>query len=203
MPDRTTVPRAGSTVLPPLQRSQTGPQSPEQVLQFCPLFREAIQDHSPQSRFYSSAPSSEKPDRTTVPRACSTLLPPLQRIKTRSQSVKHIAQFCPFFREARQAHRPQSRLYTSAPSSENQDRTTVPKTRSTVLSPLQRNQKAAVAAWSNAARTAVVQHRGPSEDHNFHPNHRTDRFKQNFARTQKKKKNKVFRTFFLGRVHMF
>ena len=42
MPHRTTVPpRAGSTVLPPLQRSKTGPQSPGHVLQFCPLFREA------------------------------------------------------------------------------------------------------------------------------------------------------------------
>ena len=58
-PDRTTVPRACTTVLPPLQRSQTGPQSPEHVLQFCPFFREARQDHSPQSMYYSSAPSSE------------------------------------------------------------------------------------------------------------------------------------------------
>ena len=98
MPDRNTVPRACSIVLPPLQRSNTGPHSPGHVLQFCPLFREARQDHSPQGMFYSlsplqrsqtgpqfpghvlqSSPSSEKPDWTTVPRACSTALPPLQR----------------------------------------------------------------------------------------------------------------------------
>ena len=36
-------------------------------------------DHNPQNMFCSSAPSSENQDRTTVPRACSTVLPPLQR----------------------------------------------------------------------------------------------------------------------------
>ena len=83
------------TVLSPLQRSQTGPQSPEHGPQICPLFREARQDHSPQSMVYRSAPSSEKPDRTTVPRAWSTDLPPLQRSKTVQQSPGHGLQFCP------------------------------------------------------------------------------------------------------------
>ena len=72
-------PCAHSTVLSPLQRNQTGPQSPEHILQFCPLFRETRQDHSPQSTFYSSVPSAEKPDRTTVPRAHSTVLFPHQK----------------------------------------------------------------------------------------------------------------------------
>ena len=105
---------------------QTGPQSPEHVLQLCPLFREAGQDYRPQSHvlqlcllfgetrqyhspmFYSSTVSSEKPDRTTVP--CSTVLPSLQRSQTGPQS--HVLQFCL--------------------SSEKPDRTTVPC--STVLS---------------------------------------------------------------------
>ena len=48
-------------------------------------------------------------------------------------------------------------------------RTTVPpRAGSTVLPPLQRSKKAAVALWSYAARTAVGQHRGPSEGHNLH-----------------------------------
>ena len=54
------VPRARSKVLPPLQRIKTGPQSPEYAIQLCPLFREPRQDHSHQSTFYSSAPSSQK-----------------------------------------------------------------------------------------------------------------------------------------------
>ena len=110
-------------------------------------------DHSPQSMFYSSAPSSEKPDTTTVTRACSTVLPPLEK--------------------ARPDHSPQSMFYSSAPSSEKPDKTTVPRTCSTVLPPLQRIQKAAVAPWSNATRTAVEQPGGP-KDHNLHPNHWTD-----------------------------
>ena len=112
---------------------QTGPQSRGRVLQLCPLFREARQDHSPQGVFYSSARSSEKPDRTTVPRA-----------------------------------------------------------RSTVLLPLQRSQKAAVAPWSNAARTAAGQHGAPCEDHSFPPNPLTDHLRQDYARKQKKKENSPF-----------
>ena len=92
-PDRTTVPSACSTVLPPLRRGPTVPQS--HVLQFYPLFRETRQDRSPM--FYSSAPSSEKPDRTAVP--CSTVLPSLQRNQTGPQS--HVLQLCPLFREAK------------------------------------------------------------------------------------------------------
>ena len=113
MPDRTAVPRAYSTVLAPLQRNQTEPQShvlqfsrPPQrnqtgtqshVLRFCPFLIETRQDHSPMS--YSSVPSLEKPDRTTVPRARSAVLPPRQRSQTGPQS--HVLQFCHLFREAR------------------------------------------------------------------------------------------------------
>ena len=49
------------------------------------------------------------------------------------------------------------------------DGITVPRACSTVLPPFQRNKNAAVAPWSNAARTAMGQHGGlTSEDHNFH-----------------------------------
>ena len=122
----------------PIVHAREDRKSPEHVLQFCPLFREARQDHSPQNTFYSSAPSSEKQDRTTVPRTRSTVLPPLQRSKTGPQSPEHVLQFCPLCREARQDHSPQNTFYSSAPSSEKQDRTTVPRERSTVLPPLQR-----------------------------------------------------------------
>ena len=136
--DGTTVPRACSTVMPPLQRIKTGPQSPGHVLQLCPLFRESRQDHSTQGMSYSYAPSSENQDRTTVPRACSTVMPPLQRIKTGPQSPGHVLQLCPLFRESRQDHSPQGMFYNYAPSSENQDRTTVPRACPTVMPPLQR-----------------------------------------------------------------
>ena len=129
-------PCAHSTVLSPLQRNQTGPQSPEHILQFCPLRRETRQDHSPQSTFYSSVPCLEKPDRTTVPRAHSTVLSPPQRNQTGPQSPEHILQFCPLFRETRQDHSPQSTFYSSVPSAEKPDRTTVPRAHSTVLSPV-------------------------------------------------------------------
>ena len=125
-PERTTVPR--STVLPPLQRNQTGPQS--HVLQFSPLCRETRKDHSP--TFNSSAPSAEKPEKTTVPR--STVLPPLQRNQTEPQSPQHVLQFCPLCGETKD-HSPT--FNSSAPSAEK-PRTTVP--RSTVLPPLRRNQ---------------------------------------------------------------
>ena len=48
--------------------------------------------------FYCSASSSEKQDRTTVPTACSTVLPPLQRSKTGPRSPQHVLQFCPLQR---------------------------------------------------------------------------------------------------------
>ena len=111
--NRTTVPRACSTVPPPLQRSKTGPQYPERVLQFCILSRDIRQDHSPM--FYCSASSSEKQDWTTVHSACSTVLPPLQRSKTGPQS--HVLLLCLLFREAKQDH---STHNSSAPSPENQ-----------------------------------------------------------------------------------
>ena len=119
---------------------QTGPQSLRHDLQLCSLFRETRQDHSPQSMFYSSAPSSEKPDRTTVPRACFTALLPLQRNQTGPQSPEHVLQLCSLFRETRQDHSPQSMFYSSAPSSEKPDRTTVPRACFIALLPLQRNQ---------------------------------------------------------------
>ena len=106
---------------------QAEPQSPGHVLQFCPLFREARQDQSPQGTFYSSAPSSEKQDRTTVPRARSTVLPPLQRSKTGPQAPGHVLQFCPLFREARQDHSHQGTFYSSARSSEKQERSSAPR----------------------------------------------------------------------------
>ena len=56
---------------------------------------------SPQSTFYSSVPSAEKPDRTTVPRARSTVLFPLQRNQTGPQSPEHVLQFCSLIRKAR------------------------------------------------------------------------------------------------------
>ena len=79
---------------------------------------------------------------------------------------------------------PQSMFYSSAPSSEKQDRTTVPRECSTVLPPLQRIKKAAVAPWNNATRTAVGQHGRPSEDLNLRPNHWTDHLRQDHARTK-------------------
>ena len=65
---------------------QTGPQSPEHGLQFCPLFKNQdlttvlppLQKPRPD---YSSAPSSEKPEGTTVPRTCSTVLPLLREAR--------------------------------------------------------------------------------------------------------------------------
>ena len=117
--------------------------------------------------FYSSAPSLEKQEHSSGLRACSTVLPPLQRSKTGPQSPEHVLQFCP--------------------SSEKTDETTVPRARSTVLPPLQRSKNTAVAPWSNATRTAVGQNGGSFEDHNLHPNHLTDHLRQNCARTQKKK----------------
>ena len=138
--------------------------------------------------FCSAVPSSENQDRTTVPRARSIVLPPLQIIKTRPRSPEHILQFCPLFRESRHDHSPLSTFYSSSPSSENHDRTTVPRARSTVLPPLQRRQKAAMTPWSNAARTAVGQHGRPSEDHILQANHWTDHLMQSHARTQKKRR---------------
>ena len=99
----------------------------------------------PKSTFYSSAPSSENQDRTTVPRVRFTVLPPLQRIRTGPQSPEYVLQFCPLFRESEQDHSPQSTFYSSAPSSENQERAPVPRVRSTVPHPLQTSRNAAVA----------------------------------------------------------
>ena len=101
--------------------------------------------------------------------------------QTGPRSPEHVLQFCPLFREDRQDHSPQSMFYSSAPSSEKTDRTTVNRARSTVLPPLQRSKNTAVAPWSNAARTAVGQNVGLFEHINLHPNHF---LKQNHARTQ-------------------
>ena len=152
--DRTTV--LCSTVLPPLQRSKTGPQS--YVLLFCLLFREARQDHSPM--FYCSASSSEKQDRTTV--LCSTVLPPLQRSKTGPQS--YVLQLCPLLREARQDH--SLMFYSSAPSSDKQLTSSGPTEQLTLQEQL----------WNNGEdllkTTAVIQ--------------TTDHLRQSHAETQRK-----------------
>ena len=115
-PDRTTVPRACSTGLPP--------------------FRESRQDHSPM--FYRSASlqriktgpqshvlqvclPSENPDRTTVPRACSTGLPPFRESRQDHSPM--------FYRSAslqRIQTGPQSHVLQVCLPSENPDRTTVP-----------------------------------------------------------------------------
>ena len=103
-PDRTTVPRAPCQFCPSLQRSQTGPQSPEHHASSAPIFREArfrttvsSEHHAssgPQS-LQSTMPilplSSEKPDRTTVLRAPCQFCPYLQRSQTGPQSPEHHA----------------------------------------------------------------------------------------------------------------
>ena len=162
MPDRTTVPRARSTVMPPLQRSgqdkatvprtcstvmpllqriKTGPQSPGNVPRFCPLFRESRQDLSPQNTFFRCALSSENQDRTTVPRACSTVMPPLQRSKTGPQSPEHVPQFCPLFSEAGKTrpHYPE-RVLQLCPLFREARQDHSPRVRSTVMPPLQRSK---------------------------------------------------------------
>ena len=45
----------------------------------------------------------------------------------------------------------------------------------------QRGKKAAVAPWSNAARTAVGQLGGPCEIRILHPDHRTDHLRHNLV----------------------
>ena len=45
----------------------------------------------------------------------------------------------------------------------------------------QRGKKAALAPWSNAARTAVGQLGGPSEIHILHADHRIDHLRHNLA----------------------
>ena len=61
-------------------------------------------------------------------------------------------------------------------------------TRSTVLSAVQDRKNPAVAQRNNTPRTALGQQRGPPEDHNLHPNHRTYHLRHDHPRTQKKKK---------------
>ena len=98
---------------------------------------------------------------------CSTTDCPCQK---GPQSPEYVLQLCP--------------LYSSAPSSEKQNRTSVLRVGPTVLSPLQRSTNTAVAPRNNTATTAVGQHGGPCEDHNLHPNHRTDHLRQKHARIQ-------------------
>ena len=200
-PDRTTVPRACSTGLPLLQRLQTGPQS--HVLQVCPCFRESRQDHSPQGMFYRSdpfresrqdhspmsyrsAPASENPDRTTVPRACSTGLTP-------SENPDRTTVPCPTglppFRESRQDHSPQSMFYRSAPASEKQKRSSGPLkphgknswgNMRTLLKTKTFTQTITLTIWGPSWRpepSPKPSHwpfEDPLEDQNLHPNHHTD-----------------------------
>ena len=183
---------------------QEGPQSPEYVLKFCPVFREARQDHSPQSMFYSSAPSSEyvlqlcpvfRVCSAALPhlqsmfcssapsseyvlqlcpvfRVCSAALPRLQSMfcspapssvlspfhwsKAGSQSPEYVLQLCPLFTEARQDHSPQSMFCSSVPFSQKHE----------------------------CSSGSMGQHGGPCEDHNLHPNNRTDHLRQNHAQIQ-------------------
>ena len=87
--------------------------TPAHVLQFCPL------------------DSSEKQEGSSDPRACSTVLPPLQRSKEAAVTPENVSQFCPL------------------DSSEKQEGSSDPRECSTVLPRLQRSKKAAVAPWSN------------------------------------------------------
>ena len=91
--------------------------------------------------FYSSAPCSEKQDRTTVPRTCSTGARQdhcpqnmFYRSKTGPQSPEHVLQkqdrttvprTCST--GARQDHSPQNMFYNSAPASEKQEQDHSPK----------------------------------------------------------------------------
>ena len=68
----------------------------------------------------------------------------------------------------RQGRSPKSMFYISAPSSEKRKR------RSSPMEQLR-------------CQNSCGKHGGPDEDHNLHPNHRTDFLKQSNARTQKKK----------------
>ena len=120
-PDRTTVPRARSTALPPLQRIKTGPQSPEHTA-LPPLQRIKTGPQSPEH----------------------TALPPLQRIKMGPQSPEHVLQLCPLFREAKMQQWPLE------------------------------------ATWQEQLR----QPEDPLEDQNLHPNHHTDHLRQNQAQIQ-------------------
>ena len=136
---------------------QTGPQSPEHVLQFWPLFREAKQDYRPQSHVLQFCPLFREARQDYRPQSRVLQFCPLFREARQDyRPQSHVLQFCPLFKEARQDYRPQSHVlqfcplfrearqdhslmfYMSAPSSAKQDRTTVP--RSTVLTPLQRSQ---------------------------------------------------------------
>ena len=123
-------PRAYSTVRPPPQGSQTGPQS-EGIFYSSGPFSEKPDRASVRGHILQLWPSSEKQEWTTVPKACSTDLSPPQRIKTgpqsegifyssvpllRSkigpQSPVHVLQFCPLLRESRQGLSP--RAYSTA-----------------------------------------------------------------------------------------
>ena len=128
------------------------------------------------------------PDRTTVPRACSTGLPLLQRLQTGPQS--HVLQVCPCFRESRQDHSPQGMFYRSDPFRESRQDHSPMSYRS---APLQRIQtgpqspehvlqvcpcfrEAKTQQWSLEAtrQEQLRQHEDPPEDQNLHPNHHTD-----------------------------
>ena len=65
-----------------------------------------------------------------------------------------------------------------------QDHSSQSMSYSSVLSSFREARTQQWPTWSNAKRTAVGQHRGFSEDHNLHPNHRTDHLNQNQARTR-------------------
>ena len=164
-PDRTTVPRTCSTVLPLQHILKTEPQSPEQVLQLYPL--QHILKTGPQSPEHVLPPSSTcwrlpTTDRTTVQRACSTVTPPLAYAEDRTtvprpQSLEHVLQFCPLQHVLKTGPQSPEQVLQFCPLQHilktGLDRTAVPRTCSTVLHPLQKSNNAAVAPWSHAART--------------------------------------------------
>ena len=82
---------------------------------------------------------------------------------------------------AKQGHISQSTFYSSAPSSEKQERSTFYSS-----APSSEKQERS-GRCPREHITAVRQHAGP-DDHHRHPNHRTVRLRQNHARTKTQKK---------------
>ena len=97
---------------------------------------------------------------------------------------------------AKQGHISQSTFYSSAPSSEKQERSTFyssapsseKQERSTFYSSAPSSEKQERSGRCPREHiTAVRQHAGP-DGHHRHPNHRTVRLRQNHARTKTQKK---------------
>ena len=127
----------------------------------------ARQGHIPQSVFYSSAPSSEKQERSTF----YSSVPSLEK---QQPSV--------FYSSAPSSEKQErSVFYSSAPSLEKQERSVFYSS-----APSSEKQEGS-GTCSREHRTAVRQHAGP-DGHHHHPNHRIVRLRQNHARTKTQKK---------------